>query len=105
MRKHNNNNLKAVSKSSEMLDNIRQLCAQWVSKMSKMTKMYFIKEKLNQTSKLNIEKHSVLVSKMSKMMGLPVMLVGRAKTSNQCRKIIFPAKNRTKTYGKHYPAD
>jgi len=49
MIKQNNSNLKALSKASEMLDNLRRLCAQALSRMSKMTKMKFIKELLNQS--------------------------------------------------------
>jgi len=40
-----------VSKTSEMLDLIQYFSAQAVSRMSKMTKMYFVKKFLNQTPK------------------------------------------------------
>jgi len=74
MRKQNNNNLKTVSNPSEMLDHIRWVPAQHMSRMSKITKMYFINEKLNQTSKLNPEKHSGPSVQNVQNDGLPVML-------------------------------
>ncbi len=44
-----------VSKSSEMLDNLRLVPAQPVSRMSKMPKLYFIKERLNQPDRIRRE--------------------------------------------------
>ena len=45
------------SRISEMLDKSQWFCAQGLSRMSKITKMEFIKKRLNQSPEIRVEQH------------------------------------------------
>ena len=83
-KKQNNNSLKAVSKTSEMLDIIQHFSAQALSRMSKITKLYFIKKFLNRSSEMLKKRYctrgvqNVHNGRMGKNMGAmgPIGLMG-----------------------------